>query len=78
LDILRKNPIFVVGSTNYPKQKDMKKVFFITLTALCLLSTTDIKAANKETKRERARAEVLARSRGFYKEVFMDGGVALT
>jgi glutamine amidotransferase-like uncharacterized protein len=56
----------------------MKKVFFITLTALCLLSTTDIKAANKETKRERARAEVLARSRGFYKEVFMDGGVALT
>ena len=28
--------------------------------------------------RERCRAEVMSRSRGFYKDIFMDGGIALT
>lgn len=56
----------------------MKRIFCIALIALCLLSANGANAANKEAKRERARTEVLARSRGFYKEVFMDGGIALT
>ncbi|MBQ2026571.1 MAG: hypothetical protein II214_01565 [Alistipes sp.] len=48
-------------------------VYFIILTA-GLLATSEAEAR----KQEQARKEVLSRSRGFYKEVLMDGGVALT
>ena len=37
-----------------------------------------IPASARTKKQTQARAEVLSRSRGYYKEVFMDGGVALT
>ena len=52
----------------------MKRNLLITLLLLCALSS-----ASAETKRQaQARAEVISRSRGYYKEVFMDGGIALT
>ena len=46
------------------------------LTTISLLLTIPAMAESK--KQVESRAEVLSRSRGFYKEVFMDGGVALT
>ena len=52
----------------------MKRTLILALLLLCALSS-----ASAETKRQaQARAEVLSRSRGYYKEVFMDGGIALT
>ena len=53
---------------------NMKRVPFIAVLLLSLLFVADAMAH----KREAARAEVLSRSRGFYKDVFMDGGVGLT
>lgn len=52
----------------------MKRTLFVSILLTCLLFATDAMAG----KREKARAEVLSRSRGFYKEVFMDGGIGLT
>lgn len=51
----------------------MRRAIF-TLVALLLL--LPVMATSK--KQMRSRAEVLSRSRGYYKEIFMDGGVALT
>ena len=44
------------------------------LTILLLLTVGTISARNQA----KAREAVLAESRGYYKEVFMDGGIALT
>lgn len=52
----------------------MKRILFVAMLFACVLVATDATAG----KREKARAEVLSRSRGFYKEVFMDGGIGLT
>jgi hypothetical protein len=52
----------------------MKRTLFVSILLTCMLFATDAMAG----KREKARAEVLSRSHGFYKEVLMDGGVALT
>ena len=52
----------------------MKRTLFVSILLTCMLFATDAMAG----KREKARAEVLSRGRGFYKEVLMDGGVALT
>ena len=52
----------------------MKRILHITLLAVTLLSYSEAEAG----KREKARVEVLSRGQGYYKEVFMDGGVALT
>ena len=51
----------------------MKRSLLASILLLILLSAT------AEPKRyAKARAEVLSRGKGYYKEVFMDGGVALT
>ena len=52
----------------------MKRILFVTILLACAFVATDATAG----KREKARAEVLSRSHGFYKEVFMDGGIGLT
>ena len=52
----------------------MKKISLISFLLIALTIS-----ASAETKRHaKARAEVLSRSQGYYKEVFMDGGIALT
>lgn len=52
----------------------MRRVLTIAIVIFGLLSAHDLAAHN----REKARAEVLAGSRDFYKDVFMDSGIALT
>ena len=52
----------------------MKRFIYIAILVGSLLSLSKAEAH----RHEKARAEVLSRSKGFYKEVFMDGGVALT
>ena len=52
----------------------MKRLFYFIILTAGLLATSEAEAR----KQEQARKEVLSRSRGFYKEVLMDGGVALT
>lgn len=49
-------------------------LFVILLILVGVLTPTDAFAK----RREKARQEVLSRSRGYYKDVFMDGGIALT
>ncbi len=52
----------------------MKRTLLISILLIALVAT-----ASAETKRHaKARAEVLSRNQGYYKEVFMDGGIALT
>ena len=51
----------------------MKRLLLTTVSVLMHLS-----AMAGPKRYEKARAEVLSNSRGFYKEVFMDGGIALT
>ena len=46
----------------------MKRILFVTILLACAFVATDATAG----KRENARAEVLSRSHGFYKEVFME------
>ena len=52
----------------------MRYAPFALIILLALLSADDLQARS----REKERAEVLSNSRGFYKEVFMDGGIGLT
>ena len=52
----------------------MRYALFAIATLFGLLSASDLQARS----REKARAEVLTNSRGFYKEVFMDSGIGLT
>ena len=52
----------------------MKRFLFVAILVVSLLFSAEAMA----NKRAQARAEVLSRSRGFYKEVFMDGGIGLT
>lgn len=52
----------------------MKRTLFVTILLACVFVAPEAMA----DKREKARAEVLSRSRGYYKEVFMDGGIGLT
>lgn len=52
----------------------MKIFLYIAILVSGLLSFSKAEAH----RHEKARAEVLSRSKGFYKEVFMDGGIALT
>ncbi len=44
----------------------------LAICGVCLAPTVEAR------QRERARTEVLSRSRGFYKDIFMDGGIGLT
>lgn len=57
-----------------PYNNIMKHLLSIIVAVLALLPATKLTARNHEE----ARAEVLAGSRGFYKDVFMDSGIALT
>ena len=52
----------------------MRKLLAFATAILTLIPTTKLEARD----REEARAEVLAGSRGFYKDVFMDSGIGLT
>lgn len=52
----------------------IKKTLFWTILAIGTLAVSDAMAS----KRDKARAEVLSRGHGFYKDIFMDSGIALT
>jgi glutamine amidotransferase-like uncharacterized protein len=51
----------------------MKRFLFVVAALLCVVG-----AEASPRSRERARCEVLANNRGYYKDVFMNGGVKLT
>ena len=52
----------------------MRRVLFVTILVAGLLYAPDTFA----NKRTRARTEVLSHGHGYYKDIFMDGGIALT
>ena len=52
----------------------MKHLTSIAIIAILLFAVPNAEARNNEKNR----AEVLAKSRGFYKDIFMDGGISLT